>query len=135
MAVNKSIMLIPLAGLLLAGCAGTGPDIAIQQIERPNLILPNVDQVNLSGVTWYVIGKNSQPGKAGHVDEAFRKAGSSSLIAVSPNGYKNISVNNAKMVKAIKQLQAQVRAYKGYYEKLDKQTDKQTEKKKEEQKK
>jgi len=114
MDVKKLIVIIG-AAITLAGCQSTGTT-AIQQIEKPALNLPAVDQIKMSEVTWYVVNKNAKPNEGGHVDQAFRKANSSSLFALSSKGYENLSVNNAKMVAAIKQLQAQVRAYKDYYE-------------------
>ena len=112
----KKILFAVAFGTLVAGCQTTGTTTAIQQIEKPPLNLPPVDQVKMSELNWYVITKNAKSNEGGHIDQAFRKANSSSLYALSAKGYENLSVNNAKMVATIKQLQSQIRSLKEYYE-------------------
>jgi hypothetical protein len=102
---------------LLAGCAGTpAPTTAIVQVEKPAMMLPNVDQVRLKDVEWHVITRDAQPGTSGHIDQVWKKATKDSLFAVTSTGYENISINVAEMTKVIKQLQSQIKAYKEYYQ-------------------
>lgn len=101
----------------LAGCATTAPTTAIVQVEKPTLMLPNVDQVRLKDVEWHVITRDAKPDTAGHINQVWKKATKDSLFAVTSNGYENMSVNVAELTKVIKQLQAQVQAYKDYYQK------------------
>ena len=102
---------------LLAGCAGTpAPTTAIVQIEKPTMMLPNVDQVRLKDVEWNVITRDAKPGAAGHIDTVWKKTSKDSLFAVSSNGYEDMSVNVAELTKVIRQLQLQVQAYKEYYQ-------------------
>ena len=102
---------------LLAGCAGTpAPTTAIVQIEKPTMMLPNVDQVRLKDVEWNVITRDAKPGTAGHIDTVWKKTSKDRLFAVSSNGYEDMSVNVAELTKVSRQLQAQVKAYKDYYQ-------------------
>jgi len=102
----------------LAGCATTAPPTtAIVQVEKPALMLPNVDQVRLKDVEWHVITRDAKPETPGHIDSVWKKATKDSLFAVTSNGYENMSVNVAELTRVIKQLQAQVQAYKDYYQK------------------
>ena len=100
---------------VLAGCATTEPTTAIVTAERPQLTVPDVDNIKLREIEWHVISKQAKPGEKGSADAAFRKSGSGSLFALSAKDYEDISVNTANLLKVIKQYQAQVRAYKQYY--------------------
>jgi hypothetical protein len=101
----------------VAGCAGTpAPTTAIVQVEKPTMMLPNVDQVRLKDVEWYVITRDAKPGTPGHIDSVWKKATKDSLFAVTSSGYENMSLNVGELTKVIRQLQSQVQAYKDYYQ-------------------
>lgn len=112
--VAKLITVLGLA-VVLAGCATTEPTTAIVTAERPQLTVPEVDNIKLREIEWHVISKQAKPGEKGSADAAFRKSNSNSLFALSAKDYEDISVNTANLLKVIKQYQAQVRAYKQYY--------------------
>jgi len=105
---------IPLC-LLLAACQTVGTT-AVVTVERPTLVLPSVDQVKLSDVEWHVVNKSAKPGSEDHIDTAFGKAHSESLFAINPRDYEDMAVNQANLVKVIRQYQAQINAYKSYYD-------------------
>jgi hypothetical protein len=111
--------------LHLAACAGTPPPTtAIVTVEKPTLMLPNVDKIKLKDVDWNIVTKDAKPGTDGHIDTVWKKASSDSLFAVTSRGYESLSINMAEMTRVIKQLQTQVEAYKEYYQKdNDKKTD------------
>ena len=101
----------------VAGCAGTpAPTTAIVQVDKPTMMLPNVDQVRLKDVEWHVVTRDAKPGTPGHIDSVWKKATKDSLFAVTSTGYENMSLNVAELTKVIRQLQAQVQAYKDYYQ-------------------
>jgi hypothetical protein len=110
----KAAKLIPLC-LLLAACQTTGTT-AVVTVERPTLVLPSVDQVKLNDVEWHVVNKTAKPGSEDHIDTAFGKAHSESLFAISPRDYEDMAINQANLVKVIRQYQAQINAYKQYYD-------------------
>ena len=110
----KVVKLLPLC-LLLAACQ-TMPTTAVVTVERPTLVLPSVDQVKLNDVEWHVVNKNAKPGSEDHIDTAFGKAHSESLFAINPRDYEDMAVNQANLVKVIRQYQAQINAYKQYYD-------------------
>ena len=117
----KSITLLLVSSLALAGCQTTKPTIAVTTVEKPELILPPVDNVRLNNIQWFVVSKNTKPGEEGSVDKAFGKANSESLFAITPKSYEHLAINNAQLVRTIKQLQAQVSAYREYYSNQSKQ--------------
>jgi hypothetical protein len=115
MRAAKTIYL--LLACMLAGCAGTPPPTtAIVQVDKPAMIVPNVDQIRLKDVEWLVITRDAAPGTPGHIDSVWKKATKDSLFAVTSAGYENMSLNMAELTKIIKQLQAQVKAYQEYYQ-------------------
>lgn len=99
----------------LAACASTSPTTAIVTVEKPTMMLPNVDQIRLKDVEWNIVTRDAKANTDGHIDTVWKKTTSDSLFAVTSRGYENLSLNIAEMTKAIKQLQAQVQAYKEYY--------------------
>ena len=112
--MRKVVKLLPLC-LLLAACQTTGTT-AVVTVERPTLVLPSVDQVKLNDVEWHVVNKSAKPGSEDHIDTAFGKAHSESLFAINPRDYEDLAINQANLVKVIRQYQAQVNAYKQYYD-------------------
>lgn len=102
--------------LPLAACATTDATTAVVTVEKPTLMLPNVDAVRLNDIEWHVVNKNAKPNGDGSVDQAFQKSHSDSLFALSPKDYEDLAINQANIVKSIRQYQAQIRAYKKYYE-------------------
>lgn len=111
----KVVKFIPLC-LLLAACQTAQPTTAVVTVERPTLVLPSVDQVKLNDVEWHVVNKAAKPGSEDHIDSAFGKAHSESLFAISPRDYEDMAINQANLVKVIRQYQAQINAYKQYYD-------------------
>jgi hypothetical protein len=120
-----NLLTAAIIALSLAGCAGTpAPTTAIVTVEKPTLMLPNVDKIKLKDVDWNIVTRDAKPGTDGHIDTVWKKATSDSLFAVTSRGYESLSMNMAEMTRVIKQLQTQVEAYKEYYQKdNDKKTD------------
>ena len=117
MKVVKLAIIAALAAAL-AGCASTRePTTAIVQVEKPALMLPNVDKVRLKDIEWHVVTRDAKPGAEGHIDTVWKKASKDSLFAVTSKGYEDMSINMAELTRVIKQLQSQVQAYKDYYQK------------------
>ena len=120
-----NLLTAAIISLSLAGCAGTPPPTtAIVTVEKPTLMLPNVDKIKLKDVDWNIVTRDAKPGTDGHIETVWKKASSDSLFAVTSRGYESLSLNMAEMTRVIKQLQTQVEAYKEYYQKdNDKKTD------------
>lgn len=102
--------------IALAGCQTTKePVTAIVQVEKAPLMVPSVDNIKIQDVDWYVIKREAKPDQEGSTEQAFGKSHSDSLLAITPRGYENLAINQANMVKIIRQYQAQVNAYREYY--------------------
>jgi hypothetical protein len=103
--------------LFLTACAKEPPvTTAIVQVDKPAILIPNVDQVRLKDVEWHVVTRDAKPGTPGHIDNVWKVATKDSLFAVTSTGYENMSLNMAELTKVIRQLQSQVEAYKEYYQ-------------------
>ena len=111
----KVVKTLPLC-LLLAACQTAQPTTAVVTVERPTLVLPSVDQIKLNDIEWHVVNKSAKPGSEDHIDTAFGAAHSESLFAINPRDYEDLAVNQANLVKVIRQYQAQINAYKQYYD-------------------
>lgn len=107
MRIVKLASILPVA-IFVAACSPT-TTTAVVTVEKPKIVVPSVDNIQLRDVEWHVIGRNNP-------QVAFDKTKSQSLFAITPKGYENLSMNTAQMTRTIRQLQAQVKAYKDYYE-------------------
>lgn len=81
----------------------------------PVLQLPPVDNLALRSPRWYVITRDAAPSTPGSIDQAFSRAGSDTLYALSPDGYTVQRRNSANLLRVIRQHQARDRAVEEYY--------------------
>lgn len=107
------IILIAFLAIALAGCFNTAPiKIDAKPIERIPLVLPDVDGYESHDIKWIVITEAN----AKVVFAKLKKKGIPvALIGVTGDGYKVLGLANGDKRKLIRQLQAQIKAYKKYY--------------------
>lgn len=102
--------------LTLVACSSVPAPIPVDvtPVERPKLIVPNVDKFTSKDVTWIVV----TPDNVEQVFSDLEKSGNSIvLFALTDKGYENISLNMADIAKLVKQQQSIIAAYRQYYEK------------------
>ena len=112
--MNKVI--VALVGLaLLAGCS-TQPqriEISAKPIDKPNLILPPAQTLNLKDVEWIIINKDN-------AEEVFAQLLKDKkdpvLIGLTDEGYEILSLNYSDIMAYIQQQNAIIKAYRNYYE-------------------
>jgi len=115
---TAKFLFVVMVAAFVTGCAKSPPvTTAIVQVEKQALILPSVDKVRLKDVEWHVVTRDAKLGTDGHIETVWKKATKDSLFAVTSKGYEDMSINVAELTRVIKQLQAQVQAYKEYYQK------------------
>ena len=106
--MQKVVKLLGIISLtVMLGACQTTQTTAVISVNKPNIILPNVDSIRMNDVKWKVIDKN-------HTDTIFKD--SDKLYAVTPSDYGKLSQNQIVMAKSIRQYQAKIKAYKKYYE-------------------
>lgn len=99
--------------LLLSACAQPKPiEISSKPIDKPTLVLPTADALNLREVKWIVI----TPENADQVMKTLTASGGKvAVFALTDKGYQNLSLNINDLRTYVQQLQAIIVAYEGYY--------------------
>ena len=109
-------------GLLLfvAACSNvpsaTPIEVSYTPVDKPNLILPDVDQITAREVDWIVITEDNFE----EVVAELRARGESiSFFAVTSEGYEALGINLANVQKLVKQQQSIIAAYKRYQQDVE----------------
>ena len=111
----KQSILIVLMALTLTACSSIPNVFNIESapIEKPTLVLPTVDTFNQRDVEWIVVTPEN-------VNNIFKDLEDSNtdvvLFALTDNGYSNLTLNFADIIKLLQQQKAIIAAYKQYYE-------------------
>ena len=116
--VNRSIVnalgcLITIA--LISGCSSMPKQIVVsaEPIEKPKLILPQADELDLRDVEWIILVKDNWEEQW----EKLQESGDAlAFFSVSDKGYKNLGLNYSDLRAFIQQQDAIIAAYRGYYQ-------------------
>ena len=109
-------LVIALLGLtLLVGCTSTPRQIEIsaKPIDKPNLVLPPVEQLRLKDVEWMVI---TQDNYQEVFDKLLKDKKDPALIGLTDDGYETLSLNMSDIMRLLQQQKAIIAAYQNYYE-------------------
>jgi len=101
--------------LLLTGCLGTTTqpiEISTKPIDKPDLTLPPVDEINMRNVEWIVINRENVEAKLAELEEKNIPVG---LYVLTGEGYENLSLNFSDIRAMVQQQQAIIVAYENYY--------------------
>lgn len=109
-------LVVALLGLtLLVGCT-TQPqriEISAKPIDKPQLILPPVEQLRLKDVEWIIITEeNAQE----VFEQLLKDRKDPMLIGLTDDGYEVLSLNMSDIMKLIAQQRQIIAAYRNYYE-------------------
>lgn len=109
-------LIVALVGLtLLAGCS-TQPqriEISAKPIDKPNLVLPPVEQLRLKDVEWVII---TQDNYQEVFDKLLKDKKDPALIGLTDDGYETLSLNMSDIMRLLQQQKAIIAAYQNYYE-------------------
>ena len=111
-----------LAILLLSSCSSVPQQINIsaEPIQRPQLVLPKIDQLELRDVQWIVITPETSKAEF----EKLKKAGKPiAFFAMDEKAYNALGLNISDIRAMVQQQQTIIDAYKQYYENAEKQID------------
>ena len=110
-----SVLGFGLAALLvLSSCAPKSLEITAVPLEKPNLVVPNVDVLSMRNIQWYVITEDNYK----QVLKSLKKDGRPlALFAITDKGYADLGLNLSDIRAMIQQQKAVIAAYKGYYTK------------------
>jgi len=111
---------IALSSLSLTGCSSFLPEVtkySTEPVERPLLVLPESEIVNMKEVDYIVVTEEN-------IQEVWAELEASGksivLFALTSDGYENLALNNADIIRYLSEQKAVIIAYKEYYEKADK---------------
>ena len=107
--MKKLLVLASLFGL--AACNSVAVKPVMQ--DRPNLVLPSVRPVEQKPIEWTILTKKNLQKKLAQLE---KDGGNYTLIATTPEGYKNLSFNAAELRRFIEEQGAQIDAMRQYYE-------------------
>ena len=116
----KETLLAGTLALSLGGCSSFLPEVtkfSSEPVERPLLVLPQSEIVNMNDVDYIIVTQEN-------VEEVWAELEASGksvvLFALTSDGYENLALNNADIIRYLSEQKAVVLAYKEYYEKADK---------------
>lgn len=116
----KETLLAGTLALSLSGCSSFLPEVtkySSEPVERPLLVLPQSEIVNMKDVDYIIVTQEN-------VEEVWAELEASGksvvLFALTSDGYENLALNNADIIRYLSEQKAVVLAYKEYYEKADK---------------
>jgi hypothetical protein len=110
----KTLTIALVGILILAGCSSPPRKIEIsaRPIDKPELILPPAQQLNLKEVEWVVINQEN-------AEEVFAQLLKDKkdpvLIGLTDDGYEVLSLNYSDIMSYIQQQNAIIKAYENYY--------------------
>jgi hypothetical protein len=118
--IKETILIGTLALFGLSGCASFMPEVtkySTEPVERPLLVLPESEIINMKDVDYIVVTREN-------VEEVWAELEASGksivLFALTHEGYENLALNNADIIRYLSEQKAVIIAYKEYYEKADK---------------
>jgi PBP1b-binding outer membrane lipoprotein LpoB len=111
----RTIAIFIIATLFLAGCSTTPRvlEVSAVPIDKPQLILPDVDKLELKEIEWIVINE-------ANVQEVWKRISDDKkdvvLFGLTDDGYEQLSINLSDIMTLIQQQKAIIVAYRNYYE-------------------
>lgn len=103
------IAIVSLLAVLVSACSTTR-DRPVS-IERPRLVVPNVQPVSQNSVRWYVITKENAEEKLKELESR----GITTVVVTTQVGYRNLNLNIAELRRYIRQQNAVIATYQRYY--------------------
>lgn len=98
----------------LAACSTTPQTIQVtsKPIDKPELVLPGVDEVNMRRIQWVIINEENLDEKIAQLT-----AGGAPLaiFALTAQGYENLGLNFSDIRALVQQQQQIILAYDNYY--------------------
>lgn len=106
----------------LSACSATPEKIEYtsRPIDRPTLILPSTEVLDLKEVDWVVITPENSEEELAKLIATDQPV---SLFALTADGYSALGINMAQLLELISQQKAVIVAYENYYDNAEEQFD------------
>ena len=121
---TASVLTLLTLTIALSSCSTTPRTVEYtpQPIERPTLILPPTETLNMKDVDWIVV----TPDNADEYFARMQENGESiSFFALTADGYAALGINMAQLLELISQQRAIIVAYEDYYNSVETQLENQ----------
>ena len=121
---TASVLTLLTLTIALSACSTTPRTVEYtpQPIERPTLILPPTETLNMKDVDWIVV----TPDNADEYFARMQENGESiSFFALTADGYAALGINMAQLLELISQQRAIIVAYEDYYNSVETQLENQ----------
>ena len=96
-------------------------EVSAKPLDKPKLVLPNADELNLRSVEWYIVTIENW-------EEQYEKLVASgrslAFFSLTDKGYENLGLNISDLRAYIQQQNAIIGAYDAYYVESEKTFDK-----------
>jgi hypothetical protein len=115
--LTKSVLGFGLV-ILLASCSSLPQtvEISAKPVEKPQLILPPVDQVNMRSVDWVVINQDNLDEKISQLTSNGKPL---AMFVLTGDGYSNLGLNFSDIRALVQQQKAIIVAYEEYYQQAE----------------
>lgn len=103
----------------LAACGPNRPEtieISTSPVEKPTLVVPSADSLNLRTVRWTILTPENFDEK---ISVLFSRGTPVVLFALTENGYENLSLNLNDLRTYIEQQKRIIVAYENYYKRSE----------------
>lgn len=112
----KLLAIALIGSVFLAGCSSAPPrqiEISAKPIDKPQLILPPVNELRLKETSWIIITEeNAEEVFA----ELLKDKKDPVLIGLTDEGYETLALNLSDIMALLQQQKAIIAAYQNYYE-------------------
>jgi hypothetical protein len=101
--------------LTLAGCLGSRTqeiEVSSAPIDRPELTLPPVDEINMREVEWVIINEDNLDTK---IEQLTANGQPLAMFVLTGEGYENLGLNISDIRALVQQQQEIIVAYENYY--------------------
>ena len=99
---------------IISGCSSLPKEIFVsaEPIEKPKLILPKTDELDLRDVEWVILVKENWEEQWAKLEKSGEAL---AFFATSDSGYENLGLNYSDLRAFIQQQDAIIAAYRSYY--------------------
>jgi len=87
-------------------------EVSAKPVDKPVLVLPNVDQLNMRDVKWIVVTPDNWEAAVAELEKTGRPV---VLFGLTDQGYEDLGLNFSDIRALVQQQQAIIVAYEGYY--------------------
>ena len=87
-------------------------EVTSKPIDKPELVLPSVDQVNMRRIEWVVINKENMEQKIAELTAGGQEL---AIFVLTAEGYENLGLNFSDIRALVQQQQQIILAYDNYY--------------------